>query len=217
MARRGPKPRQTTTLTTAEDLRERFKDFPAIDVAVRRFSDPNDPGSLPILLKDEPDGCCLNTDHQRRLKAGATRCHLCKLPARIWHIHTCNTAIEGRWAVMKSKGYVPVLVSELKDAEDVSDLFRQAEDNGEVYVRRGDRGKEITMKQPLEIYNYIKRLQADQRKQQMSSKKALNDELAERAGAELGDEAGTMIHRGGISVDTMTRSRTTLAEEAGQE
>jgi hypothetical protein len=31
----------------------RFKDFPALDVLTRRFNNPNDPGSLPILLKDE--------------------------------------------------------------------------------------------------------------------------------------------------------------------
>lgn len=201
-------------LTTAADILERFKDYPALDVVSRRFSNPDDPGSLPILLKDEQPRCCLNSDHQRQLKPGATKCHLCKLAARKWHIHTCNTTIEGRWATMKSKGYVPVLVSELQDSEDVSDLVKVKEDDGSVYVRRGDRGKEITMKQPLEIYNYIKTLQAKQRRARERNPRLQQEELAERAGADLGDEAGSFVHGGGIQVESMTRSKTTLEEEA---
>ena len=205
--------------TSEAELLDRFKDYPAIDVIERRFTDPNDPGSLPILLKDEPKYCCMNTDHQRQLKPGAVKCHLCKLPARKWHIHTCNTDIQGRWAQMKSKGYVPVLVKELQDTEDVSDLVKKTEDTGEIYVRRGDRGKEITMKQPLELYNYIKAQQARRRKAS-SNAKAFRTELAERAANakdELGrdaDEAAETIYRGGIRLDTMTRSKTTLEEEA---
>ena len=202
---------------TAASITERFKDFPAIDVLTRRFVDPSDPGSLPILLTDEADHCCMNTDHQQRLKPGAKKCHLCKLSARKWHIHTCNTAIEGRWAQMKSKGYVPVLVKDLKDSEDISDLVRQKEENGDMYVRRGDRGKEITMKQPLEAYNYIKRLQAEQRRQRSQSPKAQREDLAEAVGRGLGDEAGQRVHDGGIQIESMTSERKTLGEEAEAE
>lgn len=210
-----PAPKARTLDASAADIAERFKDFPAIDVVSRRFLDPNDPGSLPILLKGESPHCCLNSDHQRMLRAAAKTCHQCGKPARLWHIHTCNTAIEGRWAQMKSKGYVPVLIEDLLDTEDVSDLFRQKEDDGKMYVRRGDRGKEITMKQPLEIYNYLKRLQAEKRKGQARSKKFQREELAEVVGAQLGDEAGSAVYSGAISVEMMKHDKTTLEEEAG--
>ncbi len=199
---------------TSASIAERFKDFPAIDVLTRRFLDPSDPGSLPILLKDEPANACMNSDHQRQLKPGATSCHLCGRPARIWHIHTCNTSIENRWSQMKSKGYVPVQIGDLQDAGDVSDLFRQKEDTGEMYVRRGDRGQEITMKQPLEAYNFIKRKQADLRNSRSQSVKSRREDLAESVGAGLGDEAGDMIQRGAISFESVTSDKTTLGEEA---
>lgn len=204
-------------LTTVDDLRARFKGLPNFDVISRRLLDPNDPGSLPILLKDEAPRACINTDHQRVLRPGATKCHLCKQPARIWHVHYCNSDIPGRWSTMKAKGYLPVLVSELADQEDVADLHKQQEDSGQMYVRRGDRGREILMKIPLEIYTHVKTAQADRVRASMKNTKALRAELAERAGAELGDEAGEYIHRGGVQVESMTRERTTLGQEAGEE
>lgn len=211
-------PRATSTpkaLTTKEDLLKRFEDFPAINVIERRLDNPNDPGSLPILLKGESQVACLSTTHQRALKPRATKCHQCGKPARKWHLHYCNTQIEGRWAQMKSKGYVPVLIGDLMDQEDVSDLVIQIEESGDKWVRRGDRGKEILMKQPLELYNFIKDEQARVRKARFSSKKAMREDLAEAAGKELGDEAGQTIYNGGIQVESMTRSKTTLGKEAG--
>lgn len=199
-------------------LLERFADFPAINVIERRLLNPNDPGSLPILLADEAQNACLSTDHQRQLRPGARTCHMCRLPARIWHLHYCNTTIEGRWAQMKSKGYIPVQIKDLKDQEDVSDLVKQKEENGEMWVRRGDRGKEILMKQPLEIYNHIKALQLQQRQTRNQSKAAMTADLADAAGRELGDEAGQMIHGGvGIRLEEMKRETTTLGKEAGLE
>jgi hypothetical protein len=213
---------------TKEFLTELLKDYPAVDVLKRRLTDPHDPGSLPILLKDEAQGCCMNSDHQRDLPMGATQCRgrdaetgkRCGKPARKWHIHTCNTAIEGRWAQMKSKGYIPVLVEELQDTEDVSDLVRQKEDNGTMYVRRGDRGKEITMKIPIHAYNYINKQKLDERIRRSKSKRAQREDLAEsiHANAELGaerDQAAQMVHSGGISIETMKHERTTLGAEAG--
>lgn len=203
--------------TPVADLMERFKDYPNFDVISRRLLDPNDPGSLPILLKDEAPQSCINTDHQRILRPGATKCHLCKLKARKWHVHYCNSDIPGRWSTMKAKGYLPVLVNELADTEDVADLHKQQEETGQMYVRRGDRGREILMKIPLEIYTHVKTAQADRLRASMKNTKALRAELAERAGAELGDEAGEYIHRGGVQVESMTRERTTLGQEAGEE
>ncbi len=203
--------------TPVADLMERFKDYPAIDVVSRRLLDPNDPGSLPILLKDEAARSCVNTDHQRVLKPGATKCHLCKLPARIWHVHYCNSDIPGRWSTMKAKGYLPVQVSELADQEDVADLVKQKEESGAMYVRRGDRGREILMKIPLEIYTHVKTTQANRLRASMKNPKALRAELAERAGQDLGSQAGDYIAGGGIQVESMTSQRTTLGAEATDE
>lgn len=201
-------------LADPSDLVARFKDFPGISVIERRLNDPNDPGSLPILLKDEAQGCCVNTDHQNKLKAGATHCHLCKRPARKWYVRFANTSQEGRWAQIRSKGYVPVEVAELKDEQDVADLIHKTEATGQTYVRRGDRGQEVLVKMPLELYNEIKRRQRAQREAALGSKAKMQADLAESAGSELGDEAGQMIHDGEIRVESMTRERTTYGREA---
>ena len=204
-------PLSTANLTTPEALAERFKDFPAIDVIKRRFSNPNDPGSLPILLKDEDPLSCTNSEHQNRLKTGATRCAICKLPARKWFVYWGNTAREGRWANLKAKGFIGVEFTELQDVDDVADRVKNPGDN---YVRRGDSGKEILCKQPLDIWLYIKRQQQELRTARFGSKKRVAEDLAEAAGSEFGDEAGSSIHAGGIQIESMRRERTTLGAEA---
>lgn len=203
--------------TTKDALHEALEGFPAINIIERRLLDPNDPGSVPILLKGEPPDACTSTDHQRLVEPKMTKCPVqkCGKPVRKWHVHYCNTNIENRWSTMKSKGYVPVMLDQLLDQEDVSDLVKQKEDNGQVWVRRGDRGKEILMCQPLVAYNAIKERQHQLRAAKNRNPKALRDELAEAAGQELGDEAGTFIHRGGIQVESMRTVQSTIGEEAG--
>lgn len=194
----------------ADQLLARFKDFPAIDVISRRFNDPNDPGSLPILLKDESANCCTSTDHQQRMKAGSPVCSICKQPARKWYVRWFNLAQEGRNAQMRGKGYVQVEVKDLQDSDDVSDLFT----GKDTYVRRGDRGQEILGKQPLELYLEIKRRQRATRNADAISARKVRSGLAEAAGSDLGDEAGQSIHDGAIQVESMTRHKTTLGAEA---
>lgn len=194
-----------------EVLAERFKDYPAIDVISRRLMDPSDPGSLPILLKDEPADACTNTDHQNRMKPGATVCHLCKRPTRTWYVRWFNLAQEGRNAQMRAKGYLNVEIAELHDADDVADLFRSSTDR---FVRRGDRGQEILGKQPLELFLAIKKRQREIRMADVISGKKIKSDLAEAAGAELGDEAGQSIHDGAIKIESVKRERSTLGEEA---
>lgn len=209
-ARRKP----TATLaadTVLASLGERFADFPAMAVLSRRFNDPSDPGSAPILLKDEDPGACTNTEHQGKLALGATVCPACKRPARKWYVRYFNLGMEGRHSQMREKGYIPVEIKDLHSADDVTDLFRSKEDT---HVRRGDRGQEILCRMPLDAVLYIKRLQRDKRMAAAISPKKLKADLAEAAGAELGDEAGQTIHDGGIQVESMTRNRTTLGEEA---
>lgn len=194
-------------------IAERFKDFPNIDVLTRRFLDPRDPGSLPILLTDEPADACVNSDHMNRLKPGATVCGVCKQPARKWFVYWFNLGKEGRNAQMRSKGYVVVEVKELRDSGDVADLYSDRSDKDKT-VRRGDRGQEVLAKIPLEAYNYIKGKQREAWNARAMSGTKLKQDLAEAAGAELGDEAGQTISDGGIRVEKMTRTRTTLGDEA---
>lgn len=213
----GPAPKQAKALPLGDKaaLLERFKDYPAIAVIERRFSDPNDPGSLPILLADEDRHACLNTDHQAKLRENATTCFKCKKPLRKWIVRWVNTSIEERWGQIKSKGYVPVEVKELNDTQDVSDLVQRAETSGETYVRRGDRGQEVLCKMPLELYIYLKRAQRESQKLRANSKKAMREDLAEAAGAELGDEAGDVLMGDGIKIDHMRRTRRSLEDEIG--
>lgn len=219
-------------LNTPAAITELLKDYPAVDVLSRRFVDASDPGSLPILLKGESSDCCMNSDHQRLVKPGQERCQArdpdtrrkCGKPVRQWRIYTCNTKIEGRWAQMRSKGYIPVEVRELLDAQDVSDLVRQTEDDGKVFVRRGDRGAEVTMKIPLIAYNYIKAQQLAERQRRSTSKAAMREDLARdiSANAELGssrDDVAEDVYlgRGAIQIESVQRERTTLGEEAEAE
>lgn len=192
-------------------IAERFKDFPNIDVLTRRFDNPNDPGSLPILLKGESPDCCVNSDHMNKLRPGATKCHLCKRPARLFYVRWANFGMEGRAGQIRAKGYVAVEIKELRETDDVADLFRSEKDT---LVRRGDRGQEILVKMPLEAYTYIKSRQREAWNARAMSGKQIKKDLAEAAGAELGDEAGQTIHDGGIQIEKMTRTRTTLGTEA---
>lgn len=216
----GPAPKKVKDIPLGDKaaLLARFKDFPAIDVIERRFDDPNDPGSLPILLKDDPDGACVNTDHQGKLREGAVKCVRCDRPVRMWLVRWINTSIEGRWGQIRAKGYVPVEVAELKDTQDVADLVKRKEDDdsGKTYVRRGDRGQEVLCKMPLDIYNYLKRAQRQSQQARFNSKKAVAADLADAAGAELGDQAGQFIHEGGIRVESMKREHTTIADEVAE-
>lgn len=206
------RPAMTVETANAADLAQRFKDYPAIDLLSRQLTAPGDPGSLPILLNDEAPDACVNTDHQNRLKPAATKCHLCKRPARKWHVRYINTTIDGRWAQIKTRGYVPVRVTDLRDREDVADLVKGAADD---YVRRGDTGKEILMKRPLELHIAIKAKERSARTNRLVSKAQLTQDLAEAAGAELGDQAGSTIYGGGIQVESVKRQRSTLGDEAG--
>lgn len=195
---------------TKDAILDIFKDYPAIDLVSRRFNNPDDPGSLPILLKGEDRNCCVNSGHQNKLKPAATICPLCKKPARYWYVRFTNTSIEGRWSTMVTKAYLPVEIADLLDEQDVADLVKSTSDK---YVRRGDAGKEILMKIPLGIYNEIKRLQGAKRRAEARDFKKIRSALAETAGRELGDEAGQTIHDGGIQIESMKTSKSTLSEE----
>ncbi len=204
-----------TVTSTKDELLAAFAEYPAIQAVSKRLDNPNDPGSLPILLADENADACVNSDHQRTIGPNTTKCPKCKRPARKWMVYWANTASEGRWSQIKTKGYIPVQVKDLKDREDVTGLVTSKEDNGEMWVRRGDTGKEILMKLPLPVYNYIKAAALEKRNAQFKSKKKQQEDLANEAGRSFGDQAGQEIHDGGITISEMRTTRSTIGEEVG--
>lgn len=214
MPRKATPPPPVTELPSKDALKDAFKDFPAIDLLERRFLDPRDPGSLPILLKDEAPDACVNSEHQSKVKPGQVRCGICQKPARKWFVYWGNTAKEGRHSQIMAKAYVPVEVSELRDEMDVADLVKQADDHNRVYVRRGDRGKDLLYKQPLAAWNLIKRKARELKAAQMQSATKRRDALAEANAKAFGAEAGERVYAGEIREESFTRSRSTLGAEA---
>lgn len=199
---------------TADTLHEAFKDFPAIDLLERRFLDPRDPGSLPILLRDEDPNACVNSEHQNLVKPNQTHCKVCRRPVRKWFVYWGNTAKQGRHSQMTAKAYIPVEVVELRDKGDIADLVQQKDDGARVYVRRGDRGQEMLYKQPLAAFNIIKTKARELKAAKQSTAKQRREALAEAAGRELGSEAADHIYGGGIKEEYFRTSKTTLGEEA---
>jgi hypothetical protein len=178
-------------------LLEKFKDFEGIKVAERRLSQPDQPGSLPIRLKDEPS----QLEDPQGLK-------------RIWYLRWVNGGQEGRYAqITDGMGYVPVRVSELQNRDAITGIFRDKDDTDPI-VRRGDRGQEVLVKMPLELYNEIKRRQQEMRTRRGNNAKRVKADLADLAGAQLGDEAGETIAKG-FSVEMRQRKSTLGAEIAG--
>jgi len=122
-------------------LLEKYADFEGIAVIERRFENPVMPGSLPILLKDEPTYV---QDPQGK--------------KRLWYVRWINGAIPGRTSlVTDALGYVPVRTDELQNPQSVTGLSKS--DDG--IVRRGDKGEEWLGKMPLEVYTEVKKRQRD--------------------------------------------------------
>lgn len=204
---------------TEEALREAFKDFPAVELLTRRFNDPRDPGSLPILLADESPDSCVNSEHQHHVKPGQAICirgtggKRCNKPVRKWFVYWGNTAKEGRYSQLMAKAYVPVEVRELRDEMDVADLVK-TKDEGRTLVRRGDRGQEVLMKQPLAAWNLIKAKRRSENAARQQSASARREARSEALAEKFGDEAGQRAYDGEIREESFVRSKSTLGEEA---
>lgn len=192
---------RTTTTTKAAPvsadaaLLEKYKDFPGIAVLERRMDAPDLPGTLPIRLKDEPSHV---QDPQGK--------------KRIWYVRWIN-CVDGRYSqVTDAMGYVPVRVEELQNRESVIGLS----DAKDGIVRRGDRGQEVLVKMPLEVYTRIKARQQELRTKRSRNAKAVREDLANIAGAQLGSQAGDMVHDE-FSVEVKRGRRTTIGAELGDE
>ena len=130
-------------LTPRQALLEKYKDFEGIKVVSRALNNPDAESDDGIRLKDEPSYDVDPLGKNRR-----------------WHLRWVNTAEGGRWhTVINRKGFVAVKLAELQNTEEIAGLAK-SEDG---LVRRGDHGKEVLVKQPLELYTLRKREELDRR------------------------------------------------------
>jgi hypothetical protein len=188
----------TTTVADGLDaeLLTKYKDFKGINVIERRLQDPDLPGSVPIRLKDEP--AYLQDPLGKKRK---------------WYVRWINGAEAGRFAlVTETMGYVPVLRDELQHSDGLMGLS----DSKDGIVRRGDRGNEVLVKMPLELYTAIKRKQEDKRQRRARNVKSVREDLANMAGAQVGSQAGDFV-ADEMTVEVKRQRRTTVAKELGEE
>jgi hypothetical protein len=177
-------------------LLEKYKDFKGINVVERRLQDPELPGSVPIRLNDEPT--YLQDPLGRKRK---------------WYVRWINAAEAGRYSlVTETMGYVPVRVEELQNADSVMGIAESKDG----IVRRGDRGSEVLVKMPLELYTAIKSRQEEKRRKRSHNAKALKEDMANIAGQSVGSEAGDFVHDE-MSLTVKRGRRTTVAQELGAE
>lgn len=210
MPKKTARATETAIPTSVEELKAKFAEFPNLDVLERRMLDPNDPGSLPIMLADEPNPSCGDIGHAMQAKKFASKCPVCRVPFRDWYIRWANTAEQERWSTIRNRGYVKVLVKELRDRDDVAGMGDRATEDP---VTRGDKRQEVLVKMPFPYYIEIKR----EREAQMRAKQTLTgvrQDLVASAGREFGDQAASEIGRD-IQVEEVLRHQTTLGEELG--
>lgn len=180
-------------LTAREAILDKYKDFEGIKVVSRALNNPDADSDDGIRLKDEPGYEVDPTGKNRK-----------------WHLRWVNTAEGGRWhSVINRKGFVAVKVAELQNTEEIAGLSK-SEDG---LVRRGDHGKEVLVKQPLELYTLRKREELDRRNRRSRNAKLVKEELANSAGQQMGDEAGETLSKE-FSVE-YTRHKSTVQDELG--
>lgn len=124
-----------------DELVKKFKEFEGIEVAERRLLNPDVWHSVAQRLVDEPSFA--EDPHGLKSK---------------WAVRWISTATPNRYShVIGNLGYVPVKWSELRDADKLAGAYRDNE-----FVRRGDKGTDLLVKMPRELFLAIK---ARQRRQ----------------------------------------------------
>lgn len=192
------KVKSAAAVATPTSLLEKYKDFPGIKVVERRMENPTI-GSIAIRLTDEKS----YLDDPRG-------------KYRKWYLRWINSAQDGRYAeVIEGMGYVPVRASELQNKDAVTGMYHGKDEEMDPIVRRGDRGSEILVKMPLELYNATKTRHRELRDRRSRNAKQVKSDLADAAGRQLGDGAGQTI-QDEFSVE-MRQRPTTLGEELGKE
>lgn len=184
-------PRTTKPAPPKKDALNDFSDYPNVSVLERRLENPDDPGTLPIYLTDDPRPSCGEIQHYEASKHGA-KCLRCKVPFRRWYVRWINSSVPNRLhAIVHNKGYVKVAKSELVDVDQIADLAPSLDDT----VRKGERQQIVLVKIPFRAYAEIKRKEREKRSSRERNAKQVREDLADAAGASLGDEAGDTVSK----------------------
>ncbi len=193
-----PRAKATTTnapvATTAlgKKLQDEFADFPDIALLERRLEHPDDPGSTPIFLKDDPQPSCDEIQHFAKAK-GKGVCPICRVAFRRWKVRSINSAMPNRLhGVIHNKRYIKVRKDELADPDQIADLVQNGLDE---FARRGEGGKIVLVKMPFMAYAAIKLRELDARMRRDRNPQKMKSDLADAAGSALGDEAGETISK----------------------
>jgi hypothetical protein len=113
-----------------------------------------------------------------------------KLKAQGMICRWINTTIEGRYhRAVYDQGWQPVPVSLLADPSSIPDLYKHPHN----IVARGERGKEVLMMMPEQVFEKIRRRKAALN---LAATRKIRAELAEAAAGKFGPEAGDFVHSG---------------------
>lgn len=104
-----------------------------------------------------------------------------------------NTILEGRYHnAVYEQGWQPVPVKLLQDPSSIPDLYKHPHG----IVCRGERGKEVLMMMPQDVFKRIQRRKAELT---TASLRKIRSEMAQAAASKFGAQAGEFIDRGGTS------------------
>jgi hypothetical protein len=207
-----PKPTKKKALPTSRaELLDAFKDYEGIEAFDRALDSPEGPGSLPILLKGDPEHACPSSGHQAMVTPKDTSCRKCGRPVRYWYVRHVNTKQKGRIAAIKHKAMVPVRIEELLNPDEIADMVQNSPDG---LVHTGTNGALVLYKIPLALRNIRMTAQKQALDKRRKNPKLVREDLAAEAGrAEgFGAEAADAIY-GGLEYSAKAH-RTTLADEA---
>jgi hypothetical protein len=139
-ARQAAEAEQANRDVSPQALMKKFAEFEGIEVAERRLANPDIWHSVAQRLVDEPPFA--EDPHGYRA---------------LWALRWINTSTPNRYShVIGNLGYVPVKWDELRDADKLAGACRDSE-----FVRRGDKGVELLVKMPRELFLAIKARQRE--------------------------------------------------------
>jgi hypothetical protein len=169
-ARQANEAEQEARAVSPEALAKKFAEFEGIEVAERRLANPDIWHSVAQRLVDEPS---FGEDpHGLRAR---------------WALRWINTATPNRYShVIGNLGYVPVPWEELRDADKLAGAFHDGP-----FVRRGDKGVELLVKMPKELFVAIKARQREVARQ-ASTPEGLQ-RAAQADAAARGADAGAIV------------------------
>lgn len=127
------------------------------------------------------------------------------VPGR-WYCRWINTQLDGRWnTVVHRKRFIPVAVKELSDPRALTGFNASPEG----YVTRGDRGQEVLVRIPQDVWDRIQQGKAERliakAQSQSAQKEALQNALAGQYGAEAAEAVRDF--KGTITSGTVLESR----------